>query len=171
MNTAIRPAEERDRLLIKNLFNLYQNEFAAYTDEFGFPDGDGYFAPDTVNEVLPYGDGVYPYIILLDGKNAGFLLVTDSRYADGCDWRFEEIYLVHAARGKGAAKAAALLAMRGRPGRWRLSVYEENARARAFWRAVAKAAGAEIAREESQYPGMADFVFAPRADFGTASAP
>ena len=162
MNTAIRPAEEKDRLLLKNLFNLYQNEFSDYTDEFGLPDGDGYFAPDTVNEVLPYGDGVYPYIILIDGRNAGFLLVTDSRYADGCDWRFEEIYLVRAARGKGAAKAAALLAMRGRPGRWRLSVYRENARARAFWRAVSRAAGAEILEEESRYPGMMDLVFAPR---------
>lgn len=164
MNAVIRPAEERDRLLIKNLFNLYQNEFSAYTDEFGFPDENGYFAPDTVNEILPFGDGVFPYIVLMDGRNAGFLLVTDRRYADGCDWRFEEIYLVNAARGKGAAKAAALFAMKNRPGRWRMSVYRENARALKFWRSVACASGADVCEEESRFTGMTDLVLTPKAE-------
>ena len=35
MDVRIRPAEARDRTLLMNLFNLYQNELGAYCDAQG----------------------------------------------------------------------------------------------------------------------------------------
>lgn len=159
MNVSIRPATERDRALIRNIFNLYQNELSEYSHEFTHLDENGYFAPDTVNEILPFGDGVFPYIVTDGGKNVGFVMVTDSRYAlPGCDWRFEEFFLIKPARGKGAALKAAKLAMENRPGRWCLSVFTENARAKAFWKKLIADLGAEYA-EAPGVSGMTDLCF------------
>lgn len=144
MDVRIRPAEARDRTLLMNLFNLYQNELGAYCEDFGSIDENGYFAAHTVDDILPFGDGVFPYIILTDGAPCGLIMVTDARYAlPGCDWCFQELYLIRAARGRGIARAAASLAMNGRPGRWCLSVYRRNHPARAFWERLIAARGTE----------------------------
>ena len=81
MDVRIRPAEARDRTLLMNLFNLYQNELGAYCEDFGSIDENGYFAVRTVDDILPFGDGVFPYIILTDGAPCGLIMVTDARYA------------------------------------------------------------------------------------------
>lgn len=159
MNVSIRPAGERDRALIMNIFNMYQNELSAYSREFTHLDENGYFAPGTVNEILPFGDGVFPYIVTDDRKNVGFIMVTDSRYAlPGCDWRFEEFFLIRPARGKGVALKAARLAMKDRPGRWCLSVFTENARARAFWEKLISGCGAAYSESPGD-TGMTDLRF------------
>lgn len=105
MDVRIRPAEARDRTLLMNLFNLYQNELGAYCEDFGSIDENGYFAVRTVDDILPFGDGVFPYIILTDGAPCGLIMVTDARYAlPGCNWCFQELYLIRAARGRGIAQ-------------------------------------------------------------------
>lgn len=160
MRTAIRPARETDRALIANIFNLYQHEFSAYSDEFTFLDENGYFAADSAEEILPFGAGVFPYIITVDGRNAGLVLVLGAPYAlPGCDWELAEIFVVRAARGSGAAREAVRLALEGRPGRWGLSVYENNARARAFWAKALNELNAPWAQRPSRHENMVDLFF------------
>ncbi len=135
MMISIRPAEEKDRLLVKNIFNLYQNELCVYSDDFDALDEFGYFAPDTVNEILPFGDGVYPYIIEEDARPVGFVMATDSAYApDGYDYSLEEIFLIRNRRGKGIADIAVKEITGTRPGRWTLEVYTQNVPALSFWK-------------------------------------
>ncbi len=159
MDVRIRPAEARDRTLLMNLFNLYQNELGAYCTDFGSIDENGYFAVRTVDDILPFGDGVFPYIILADGAPCGLIMVTDARYAlPGCDWCFQELYLIRAARGRGIARHAAMLAMNGRPGRWCLSVYRKNQPARAFWERLIAARGTGRSEQPGE-DGMLDLIF------------
>ena len=135
MVISIRPAEEKDRLLIKNIFNLYQNELCVYSDDFDGLDKDGYFAPETVNEILPFGDGVFPYIIEEDARPVGFVMAADSAYApEGFDYSFEELFLIRNRRKKGIADIAVREITKDRPGRWTLEVYTENAPALSFWK-------------------------------------
>ncbi len=161
MDVRIRPAEARDRTLLMNLFNLYQNELGAYCEDFGSIDENGYFAVRTVDDILPFGDGVFPYIILTDGAPCGLIMVTDARYAlPGCIWCFQELSLSRAARGRGLAQAAA----RGRrpvpagPGRWGLSVDPRNQPARAFWERLIAARGTEC-EERPGEDDMLDLTF------------
>ena len=159
MDVRIRPAEARDRTLLMNLFNLYQNELGAYCEDFGSIDENSYFAVRTVDDILPFGDGVFPYIILTDGAPCGLIMVTDARYAlPGCNWCFQELYLIRAARGRGIAQAAASLAMNGRPGRWCLSIYRRNQPARAFWERLIAARGTEC-EERPGEDDMLDLTF------------
>ena len=153
----LRPAAESDRLLIKNIFNLYQNDLSAYTSHFTVLDSEGYFCADASDDVLPFGDGIYPYIIEENAAPVGFILVTDGRNAlEGCDFCFQELYLVRPARGRGIAKAAAEALLR--PGRWCLSAYAANLPARKFWEKLiaAHSGGFQTSPGED---GMVDYWF------------
>lgn len=135
MMISIRPAGEKDRLLVKNIFNLYQNELCVYSDDFDVLDENGYFAPDTVNEILPFGDGVFPYIIEEDARPVGFVMATDKTYApEGFDYSLEEIFLIRNRRNRGIADIAMGEIMKDRPGRWTLEVYTKNLPALSFWK-------------------------------------
>lgn len=134
MPISIRPAEEKDRQLVKNIFNLYQDELSVYSNDFEFLDENGYFAPETVNEILPFGDGVFPYIIEENARPIGFVMATDQSYApDGADFCLEELFLIRKKRGTGAAECAMKEIFKNRAGKWALEVYRENARAVSFW--------------------------------------
>lgn len=136
-SVSLRPAQEKDRELIKNIFNMYQNELSVYSDDFLYLDENGYFAPDTADEILPFGDGVYPYIITHEGKNIGFVMMTDARYAEnGADYCLQEIFLVRPFRGTGAARTVVRRLFNAHPGNWILDVYGRNLRARAFWKHI-----------------------------------
>ena len=134
MNITVRPAEEHDRQLVKNIFNLYQNELCIYSDDFDALDENGFFAPDTVSEILPFGDGVFPYIIEENARPVGFVMATDASYApEGFDYCLEEIFLIRNRRKKGIASAAMKEITKSRPGKWTLEVYKENTPAVSFW--------------------------------------
>lgn len=135
MKISIRPAREKDRLLIKNIFNLYQNELCVYSDDFDCLDENGYFAPETVNEILPFGDGVFPYIIEEDARPIGFVMATDKTHApQGFDFALEEIFLIRNRRNQGIADIAMGEITKDRPGRWTLEVYTKNLPALSFWK-------------------------------------
>ena len=160
MDVTLHPAQESDRELIRNLFNMYQNDFAEYVSEFDSVDENGYFRRDTVDQILPFGGGVFPYIIRSDGKNVGIVMFTDERYNDcNCDWCLEELYLVRGARKKGIASSAVKLLMSAHPGKWCLHVFEKNAAALAFWKKIILSYGQTPVESPSEYPSMSCFRF------------
>lgn len=163
MNISIRPACEEDRLLIRNIFNLYQNELCIYSDDFDCLDKNGYFAPDTVDEILPFGNGVFPYIIEDDARPVGFVMATGKPYApDGFDYCLEEIFLIRNRRKKGAADIAMREIFRNRPGKWTLEVYRNNAPALYFWTRFLLLCASDITSESSDCSPFTRFCFTIR---------
>ncbi|MBR4236296.1 MAG: hypothetical protein IKR85_09595 [Clostridia bacterium] len=160
----LRPIEERDRALIENLFNLYRNDLSAYCDDFTSLDASGYFDYGIASELLPFGGGVESFIIEENSRPAGIAVVTDARYAlDGCQWRFQELYLIRPARGRALARNAARALLAAHPGRWCLSVYRKNLPARRFWDALVRSCGTPVYTAPGE-DGMVDTVFDTRAD-------
>ena len=152
-------ASERDRSLIENLFNLYRNDLNAYCGDFPCLDAEGYFEKGIADELLPFGDGVETYIIREGEMRFGLIVVTDSSYAlSGCDWRFQELYLIRPARGRGIASAAAKQLLKEKGGRWCLSVYKLNHPARRFWDRLIRENGTLIMQIPGE-EGMTDLVF------------
>ena len=155
----LRPVTERDRGLIENLFNLYRNDLNAYCGEFEYLDADGFFDHGIADELLPFGEGVETYIICENGKNLGLVTVTDESYAlEGCQWCFQELYLIRAARGKGLAHEAIRQILEQKPGRWCLSVYKNNRPAKRFWNSVIEENGTLLITMPGE-EGMTDIVF------------
>lgn len=156
---ALRAAQRRDKALIRNIFNMYQNELSAYNEKLNYLDAQGYFDVNTVNDILPFGNGVYPYIITDDGRNAGIILITYAPYVlKGCDFCVQELFIIAKLRGGGAAGEAVRAALKGRTGRWCLSVYQKNLRARAFWDKFLRALGVETEVSDDG-AGMLNYIF------------
>ena len=99
---SIRQATARDGELLENLFNLYRNDLSFCAKEFRYLDDKGYFDRGISAQLLPFGDGVETYIIEDCGHPAGLIVVTGGDYAlPGCAYRFQELYLIRPARGRG----------------------------------------------------------------------
>lgn len=163
MMISIRPAGEKDRLLIKNIFNLYQNELSVYSDDFDCLDENGYFAPGTENEILPFGDGVFPYIIEDNTRPVGFVMATDKTYApEGFDYCLEEIFLIRNKRGKGIADIAVREITKERPGRWTLEVYTKNRPAFSFWKRFLLENAESVSEEDNKNSPFTRFSFTIR---------
>ncbi len=155
----LRPITENDRQLIENLFNLYRNDLNQYCGDFEFLDAEGFFEKGIADELLPFGDGVETWILCDGEKNLGLITVTDARYAlEGCAWRFQELYLIRSARGRGLAHGAVRQLLQSRPGRWCLSVYKQNLPARKFWDSVIRENGTLICTMPGE-DGMTDMIF------------
>ena len=155
----LRPVNDHDRALIENLFNLYRNDISSYAGDFFGLDEDGYFDFGAADDVLPFGDGVETYIIVENARALGLVMVTDASYAlEGCAWRFQELYLVRAARGRGIARAACEELLSSHPGRWCLSVYKTNQPARRFWDKLIRDRGTLVCTMPGE-DGMTDMVF------------
>ena len=158
MDTKLRPADRRDKLLYKNLFNLYQSEFFAYyRDRFRYVDENGYFDADTVNEIFPPDNAILPFVITEDGKNIGLLLITKPPYASR-DYCVEEFYIVPGARGMGAAQRAVRAFWNAHPGVYTLEVFAENRRAYAFWKKLIAEDGQPLS-EVPEKDGMTELTF------------
>ena len=155
----LRPATARDGELLENLFNLYRNDLSFCAKEFRFLDDRGYFDRGISGQLLPFGDGVETYIIEEDGHPVELIVVTGEDYAlPGCAWRFQELYLIRPARGRGLAFDAAAQLLRAHPGRWCLSVYTDNLPAYSFWKKLVSARG-RLLSEAPGEDGMTDIIF------------
>ncbi len=156
---SLRPAQQRDGELLENLFNLYRNDLSFCAKEFRFLDGRGYFERGISRQLLPFGDGVETYIIEDESHPVGLIAVTGEAYAlPGCAWRFQELYLIRPARGRGLALEAARGLLGSHPGRWCLSVYIDNLPAYAFWKKLISSNGRLISEAPGE-EGMTDIIF------------
>lgn len=82
--------------------------------------------------------GRLPYLIRVDGADAGFALVRE--HADVGFHEMAEFYVRPGFRRHGVGGAAARVLFARHPGWWHLQVLDDNAAAQAFWTAVIPAA-------------------------------
>jgi len=153
MNVELKLTGADDAYVIRNLWPLYVHEVS----EFGpcRPNVHGVLLEDddvatlaaqgeTLNAWWQRPESLFPYLILADGRPAGFNLVATRPYlpelTDGheLDFIVHEFFVLHAFRGRGVGEAAAVQGFDAHPGRWEVVTYPTHARAIAFWRRVTK---------------------------------
>jgi predicted acetyltransferase len=139
-----------DLHVVKNLWPLYQHELSEF--DASRPNRHGLFGvDDSVTTLAEHGESqngwwehpgvLFPYLILVDGRPAGFnLIVGRSAYLEGIDADFVvyEFFLLHAYRGQGIAERAAVEGFEAHRGRWEIVTYPTHSRAIAFWRKVVR---------------------------------
>ena len=148
MEIELRLSTAEDAHVIKNLWPLYQHEVSEF--DSCEPNRHGLFgANDSVETLAEHVEGqepwwrepeaLFPYLILADGRPAGFNLVAArSRLPEGMDADFvvHEFFVLHAYRGSGVAEQAARAGFELHRGQWEIVTYPSHARAIAFWRRV-----------------------------------
>lgn len=130
------------RPALEAMFQLYVHDFTSFWPERRLELGeDGRFP------AYPHMDGYWsepdrePLLIRAAGRLAGFALINrHSHIGEPCDFAMAEFFVARHYRREGVGRAAALTAIRARPGLWEIAVARPNVDALPFWRGVAAAA-------------------------------
>ena len=133
MHIEVIPASLDDKPLLQRMLELYEYDFSEFegTDLdshgcFGYPFLDLYWQEETR----------YPFIIRVDGKLAGFVLVNQKTYLAESTWAVSEFFIMRKYRRKGVGKAAAFFIFNRFPGKWEVHELQNNTESPRFWREI-----------------------------------
>ena len=129
------PASAAERAVLENLFQLYAYDWSELCRlDVG---RDGRFADPSLDAYWQEGHH-HPFLIRVDGRLAGFVLIAArSRLTGAADvFDMAEFFVMRKHRRQGVGFAAASAAFDRFPGRWEIRQRDENAAATAFWRRV-----------------------------------
>lgn len=133
MKIDVSPASIDDKPLIQRMLQFYLYDFS----EFGKSDLDSHGCFD-----YRYLDHYWnekerhPFIVCVDGKLAGFVLVNRHSYLPGNEWSVAEFFIMRKYRRQGVGKAAAFCIFDQFRGKWEVQEMEANLPAQHFWRKV-----------------------------------
>ena len=144
-------AQEKDKELYRNIFNMYQNELSQYSDEFQELDEKGYFCANTVDIYFENIESVIPYIVMAENHIIGILVLTKPPYVkQGFDYCIQEFFLIGNSRGKGIADAVLHELSRMYPGKYCFIVLNNNLRAIKFWNRICDEISNEWSKSEQE---------------------
>ncbi|NUR08847.1 MAG: GNAT family N-acetyltransferase [Nocardioidaceae bacterium] len=147
--TTLRPLTDDEHPLVENLWQLYRHDLSEFRGTL--PDELGRFAPGHLPLHLTGDPDRTAYLVRLDGRPAGFVLL---RGLVERPLRIAEFFVARAARRQGVGRVAALRLLELHPGDWEIAFQEENPSAARFWRRLAaEVAGDRWTEERRPVPG------------------
>ncbi len=133
MDVQLLEASYEDKPVLRNLLELYLYDFSEFIDcdvnEHGLYDY-GYLDHYWTEE------GRCPFLIRVDGKLAGFVLVWAKGQGADRHLLITEFFVMRKYRRRGVGKQAAFQAFDRFSGVWRIGEVKTNTPAVAFWRAI-----------------------------------
>lgn len=147
------------RQTVENLFQFYVHDFSDFWEtrqaelqEHGLF---GLYPPLAAYWSEP---GAEPLLIRADGAIAGFALIDRHSHCGlPTDFNMGEFFVARHYRREGVGRAAAVAAIRERPGRWEIAVARRNLPAQPFWRGIAAAIASgpveELDRQDDRWNG------------------
>jgi predicted acetyltransferase len=137
-------ATPEEQPVLENLLELYVHDFSELLGleigedgRFGYPQLSLYWSEPAR----------YPFVVRVDGKLAGFVLVKKGEGVAGRGVVSDvaEFFVLRAYRRRGVGTRVAHEVWRRFPGQWEVRVMEKNAPARRFWAdAIAKFSGEAV---------------------------
>jgi predicted acetyltransferase len=172
MNVCLKLSTDKDAHIIKNLWPLYQHDVSEY--DASMPNDHGLFGVDddvitlaqhseTMNAWWTNPRSLFPYLILVDGKPAGFNLIAAKPHIPStldADYIVHEFFVLHAYRGKKVAEKAVTDGFDMHRGKWEVVTYPNHARAISFWRRlINEYTKSEYSEAEMDHPWGRKIVF------------
>lgn len=130
---SLRPAAKEERIVLSNLMQLYTYDWS----ELGpFDVGEDGRFDDYPLDAYWHDDERHPFLLRVEGKLAGFALVSGRSRLSGQPGVFDmaEFFVMRKYRRKGVGLAAACAAFDRFKGPWEVRQRAENVGATAFWR-------------------------------------
>ena len=144
MNVQCKLATEETANIIRNFYPLYLHDLSEFSGVL--PNEYGIYEEDPVKTLLDQynlqdiwfqnPEFLFPHIIYVDNKPAGFALVATGKYAPKTtDYYLYEFFILRPYRGKNIAMNAATQIFDKFQGKWELytNPSPENKRAQSFW--------------------------------------
>src|SRR5262245_39793457 len=133
MNVEITQASIDEKTLLQRMMQFYSYDFSEFDDSdldshgnYDYPYLDHYWVEK----------GYYPFIVRVDEKLAGFVLVNRRCYLPDREWVIAEFFIMRKYRGKGVGKQVAFHVFDQFYGKWEVHEIERNKPAHQFWRKV-----------------------------------
>ncbi len=133
MNLEIVAESVEDKPLIQRMIELYQYDFSALENRD--LDAHGYFGYSYLDHYW-VEQGHYPFIVRVNGKLAGFVLVNQHTCLPGNEWSVAEFFILRRYRRQGIGKQVAGYIFDQFRGKWEVREIEANQDARHFWQGV-----------------------------------
>lgn len=138
------PATQDQQPILANLLELYAHDFSEFRElELG-SDGRFGYKPLPLYWIEP---DRHPFLVRLDGKLAGFILVKrgSETSGDATVWDMTEFFVVRSYRRRGIGTEIAHQVWRRFRGKWEVRVIESNHAGCQFWeRAISAYAGETV---------------------------
>lgn len=155
MDVQILPALIADKSIIQRMLELYQYDFSEFEDTD--LDEHGYFGYPYLDYYWIEADR-HPFLVRVDGKLAGFVLVNQYTYLPGSQYSISEFFILRKYRKHGIGRQAAFHVFSLFLGRWEIHQAEKNVTAQKFWRSVigeyTKGNYTETASENEDWNGV-----------------
>lgn len=133
MQINIVPARIEDKPVLRNMFQLYLYDFSEFCGwdlgEHGlydYPWLDHYWTESNR----------HPFLVRVDGKLAGFALVSTSPGDRGTEASISEFFILRRYRRQGVGEHVAHTLFAQFPGPWEVEELDRNVAAKRFWREV-----------------------------------
>jgi predicted acetyltransferase len=127
------PASLPDKTLLQRLMELYQYDFSEFDGadldahaSYGYAYLDHYWVEE----------GRHPFLVRVDGKLAGFVLVSDHALLPGNERSITEFFIMRKYRRRGIGKHVSYWIFDFFPGKWEIQEIAPNLPAQRFWRSV-----------------------------------
>lgn len=136
--------------MLRNLMELYQHDHSEWDQAdldrhglYGYTYFDQYWTEE----------GRHPFLVRIDGKLAGFVLVRTPPNTSG-ENRVTEFFIVRKYRRKGIGRRVAFRIFDMFAGRWEIAQVQSNHIARAFWeQAISQYTKGQYEQTEELYKG------------------
>jgi predicted acetyltransferase len=122
-----------DKPLLQRMMELYLYDFSEF--DHGDLDENGCYGYRWLDYYWSENER-HPFIVRVDGKLAGFVLVNRYTYLPGSEWSIAEFFIMRKYRGKGIGKNVAFNIFDRFHGRWEVHELESNKPSHEFWRKV-----------------------------------
>jgi predicted acetyltransferase len=132
VHVVLSPVAVEQQQIMANLLQLYAHDFSEFHDlEIG-PDGRFRYTSLPLYWSEP---SRHPFLIKMDGKLAGFVLVKRGSELsdDPTVWDMAEFFVLRGCRRRGIGTQVAQLVWQRFPGPWEVRVMQSNVSARHFW--------------------------------------
>jgi len=133
MKVEVLPATWEDKSILRRMIELYQYDFSEFDGadldahgSYGYAYLDYYWLEESR----------HPFLVRVDGKLAGFVLVRDQAYLPGNQRSIAEFFILRKYRRRGVGRQVAFHIFDLFPGKWEVTEIEANLPAQQFWRRV-----------------------------------
>lgn len=133
----LEPIPEHDKLVLRNLLNLYLYDLSEFQDTD--VNNHGFFEYRRLDQYC-YDDRCHSFYIRVDGRVAGFALIRQEAVGNQRRSVISEFFVMRKYRRTGIGAEAARQLFETFPGSWEVSEIPDNAPSRVFWRTVIHAA-------------------------------